>query len=70
MTGAIRASLRAPLLEAFTKVEDWEAMADMLRRQHRQILDALRAGEAEEAARLTAEHIRAASAALPELPGA
>ena len=70
MTGAIRASLRAPLLEAFTKVEDWEAMAEMLRRQHRQILDALRAGEAEEAARLTAEHIRAASAALPELPGA
>ena len=70
MTGAIRASLRAPILEAFTKVEDWDVMAGMLRAQHREILDALRAGEPEEAARLTAEHIRAAAAALPDLPGA
>jgi len=70
MTGAIRASLRAPILEAFTKVEDWDATAAMLRSQHHAILDALRAGEAEEAARLTAEHIRAAAAALPDLPGA
>ena len=70
MTGAIRASLRAPILEAFTKVEDWDVMAGMLRAQHRQILDALRAVESEEAARLTAEHIHAAAAALPDLPGA
>jgi GntR family transcriptional repressor for pyruvate dehydrogenase complex len=70
MTAAIRSSLRVPLLEAFTRVEDWEAMADMLRTQHHGILEALRAGDAQEAARRTAAHVRDASAALPDLPGA
>lgn len=70
MTGAIRASLRAPILEAFTKVTDWETMATMLRAQHHGILVAISAGQVEQAGELTAEHIRDASAALPDLPGA
>ncbi|GAA1484646.1 FadR/GntR family transcriptional regulator [Brachybacterium fresconis] len=70
MTGAIRASLRAPILEAFTKVTDWDAMASMLRSQHHGILEAIAQGQGARAGELTATHIREAAAALPELPEA
>lgn len=68
MTGAIRGSLRSPILHSFTKVEDWDEMADMLRAQHRGILEAIAAGRAQEAGERAAAHIRAASSALPDLP--
>ncbi|ATG52426.1 GntR family transcriptional regulator [Brachybacterium vulturis] len=67
MTGAIRASLRAPILDALTEVARWEEIADSLRAQHHEILRAISEGRAEEAAELTAAHIRHAVAALPEL---
>lgn len=70
MTGAIRASLRAPILEAFTQVEDWESVSAQLQSQHHEILSALRAGDAEEAARLTDAHIRFAVESLPGLGAA
>jgi GntR family transcriptional repressor for pyruvate dehydrogenase complex len=69
MTGAIRASLRGPILTAFTKVEDWDGFAGMLRRQHHEILAAILRGDGEEAAELVAAHIEAAGAALPGIPG-
>lgn len=68
MTGAIRASLRAPILEAFTKVATWEDIADTLRAQHHGIFRAIADGRGDEAAELTAAHIRAASDMLPDLP--
>ncbi|WP_394214388.1 FadR/GntR family transcriptional regulator [Brachybacterium vulturis] len=67
MTGAIRASLRGPIMESFTKIADWQPIADSLRAQHRGIFRAIRDGRADEAAELTAAHIRHAAAALPEL---
>jgi len=70
MTGAIRASLRRPILEAFTKVEDWDGFAAMLRRQHHEILEAILRGDDAAAAELVAAHIGAAGEALPGLPGA
>ncbi|WP_193104363.1 FadR/GntR family transcriptional regulator [Brachybacterium sp. FME24] len=70
MTGAIRSSLRAPILEAFTKVTNWDALASMLRTQHHEILEAIIQGQAERAGDLTAAHVREASAALPDLPDA
>ncbi|MGP9537541.1 FadR/GntR family transcriptional regulator [Brachybacterium sp. AOP43-C2-M15] len=70
MTGAIRGSLRVPILAAFTKVTDWETMVQSLRAQHRGILEAISSGQPEEARRRTAEHIRSASAALPDMPEA
>lgn len=69
MTGAIRASLRAPILEAFTRVADWDALASMLRAQHHGILAAISRGQVDRAGELTAAHIRDASAALPDLDG-
>lgn len=68
MTAAIRASLRGPILEAFTKVARWEEIAATLREQHHAIFLAISRGQAEEAAELTAAHIRTASAILPDLP--
>ncbi|HET8795718.1 MAG TPA: FadR/GntR family transcriptional regulator [Arthrobacter sp.] len=67
MTIAIRASLRAPILEAFRQLEDWSGVSSMLREQHHAILEAIAAGDGARAAELTEEHIRAASAALPAL---
>ena len=67
MTGAIRNSLRAPIMESFTKVADWQTIATTLRAQHHGIFRAISEGRAEEAAELTAAHIRHAAGALPEL---
>lgn len=67
MTSAIRASLRAPILAAFTEVPDWEGMVGMLREQHRGILGAIAEGRSEDAAELTSAHIRAAWDAMPSL---
>ncbi|ASK66728.1 GntR family transcriptional regulator [Brachybacterium avium] len=67
MTAAIRASLRTPIMESFTKIADWQPIAVTLCAQHHGIFRAIRDGRAEEAAELTAAHIRHAAAALPEL---
>ncbi|MDN5821065.1 MAG: FCD domain-containing protein [Brachybacterium sp.] len=67
MTGAIRNSLRAPIMESFTKVADWQTITTTLRAQHHGIFRAICEGRAEEAGELTAAHIRHAAAALPEL---
>ncbi|WP_345077965.1 FadR/GntR family transcriptional regulator [Brachybacterium paraconglomeratum] len=67
LTAAIRASLRAPILEGFTKVAQWEDVVGSLRAQHHEIYRAIASRRGEEAAELTVTHIRAASALLPGL---
>ena len=67
ITGAIRNSMRSPIMESCMKVDDWQSVAATLRTQHHGIFRAISGGRAEEAAELTAAHIRHAASALPEL---
>lgn len=66
MTQAIRESLRLPILRGFHDHDDWESIVDMLRDQHRGILEAVEAGDADLAADRTSAHISAAYSALLE----
>lgn len=70
LTEAIRGSLRTPILEGFRKVEEWDGFARVLRAEHHEIMAAIAEGQADRAADLVEAHIRAASAALPDLLGA
>ncbi|WP_297005302.1 FadR/GntR family transcriptional regulator [uncultured Corynebacterium sp.] len=68
MTQAIRESLRAPLLAGYRSREDWESLQESLQVQHRALLDAVSRGDADQAARLAAEHIRTSYQVL-SVPG-
>lgn len=59
-TGAIRESLRLPILDRFRAVGDWDEVADSLRADHEAIFAAVAAGDGETAAARTEEHIRSA----------
>ena len=48
-------------------VDDPQALMSQMQAQHHQILDAIVAGDADEAARVTEEHIRFAASRLPGL---
>ncbi len=65
MTVAIRNAQRRAILAAFTDVEDWSALRAALMTEHREILDAISAGDAGRASRLAARHIRNAYDSLP-----
>lgn len=67
MTQAIRESLRAPLLEGYRAHLDWDGLRDLLQEQHRSLLEAVAAGNGEQAAELAREHIRTSYRALPGL---
>ncbi|WP_043456808.1 FadR/GntR family transcriptional regulator [Gordonia polyisoprenivorans] len=67
MTVAIRNAQRRAILAAFTDVEDWSALRAELMTEHREILDAISAGDAGRASRLAARHIRNAYGSLPTL---
>ena len=67
LTGAIRTSLRKSIFSSFSRVDDPQALMSQLQAQHHQILDAIVAGGADEAARVTEEHIRFAASRLPGL---
>ena len=58
LTGAIRNSLRYPLLEVFNRVGDWPPAAAMLQRGHHAIYDAIAARDPESAEKRTESHIR------------
>ncbi|MEK8069789.1 FadR/GntR family transcriptional regulator [Rhodococcoides navarretei] len=64
LTAAIRESMRAPILAALLEIEDWDSLADTLNAEHRQILAAVEAGDAELAMTAAEEHIRSSAAAL------
>lgn len=60
MTTAIRASMRAPILEAFRRTDDWPRLAATLQCAHREILAAVRSGDGDAAAAAVEAHIREA----------
>lgn len=65
MTQAIRESLRAPLLDGYRAHEDWSGLRETLQHQHRELLAAVAAGDAERASQLAAEHIHTSYQVLP-----
>lgn len=65
LTRAVRESLRTPILEAERRVDDWAALVDRLRTDHRSILEAIAAGDAPLAERQMEAHIRHAYGLLP-----
>ncbi|TGD28468.1 FadR family transcriptional regulator [Brevibacterium sp. S22] len=67
LTGAIRTSLRRSIFASFNRVDDPQELMSRLQAHHHQILEAIIAGDTDEAARVTEEHIRFAAAALPGL---
>lgn len=64
MTQAIRESLKLPTLQGFRDHEDWEAVADTLRDQHKGILEAVEAGDVDAAGTRMSDHIATAYRAL------
>lgn len=60
ITTAIRASMRAPILDAFQRVEDWPKLAAALCRGHREILQAVQDRDGDAAAIAVENHIRTA----------
>lgn len=67
LTVAIRNAMRRPILSAFDQIEDWAALREVLRSEHRAILGAIEAGDPEAAAALAEHHIRDAYQRLPAL---
>lgn len=64
LTTAIRESMRTPILESFTAVEDWGAVVAALNEGHTAIAAAVLDGDEDRAADLVEEHIRFAYGAL------
>ena len=64
MTSAIRESMRLPILDSFHEMPDWDGFVDDLRSGHRQIAEAIGAGDELAAADAVEEHIRFAYSAL------
>lgn len=67
MTQAIRESLRAPLLHGYRIHDDWDGLRGRLQDQHRDILDAVTAGDEQRASAVVEEHIRTSCEVLPEM---
>lgn len=69
MTAALRESVRHLILEAFAELTNWDDTAAMLRRQHREIFEAIRSGRAEDAAKAVEAHVRGFHGQLAERAG-
>jgi GntR family transcriptional repressor for pyruvate dehydrogenase complex len=67
MTVAIRNAMRGRILAAFEEIDDWPALREVLRSEHRAILAAIAAGDPATAAALAEQHIRSAYELLPAL---
>lgn len=67
LTEAIRGSLRRPILDAFHEVEDPRALMAQLQEEHHAIMQAIVDRDTDHAVQLTEDHIRSATAALPQL---
>jgi GntR family transcriptional repressor for pyruvate dehydrogenase complex len=57
MMVALRGSINSYVLAAVETLPDWQTTAQRLRRQHHAVLDAVRAGDGDRAARLVSRHI-------------
>jgi len=64
LTGAMRTSLRHPLLDAFSRIDDWPPAAEVLRCGHHAIYDAVTARDPDTAEKHTESHIRGFWAAV------
>jgi GntR family transcriptional regulator, transcriptional repressor for pyruvate dehydrogenase complex len=58
LTGAMRNSLRQPLLQVFHRIDDWPPAAQALQRGHHGIYDAIATRDPESAEKRTESHIR------------
>ena len=68
-TGAIRESIRGPLLDAIRDVADWDNLIETLRADHRALYSAIERGDADTAESLVEAHIRSAWSQLrPDVP--
>lgn len=68
MTAALRESVRHLILDALAALANWADVAAELRKQHRDIFEAIRAGRAEEAAAAVEAHIRSVHGQLAAGP--
>lgn len=67
LTVAIRNALRASILDAFQEIDDWTGLRAELMTEHRAILAAIEAGDADHAVPLAEQHIRDSYERLPLL---
>ena len=58
LTSAIRQEMRHPLLVAFENSKEWPRIAEKLRKDHNDIYDAIKDGNADAAAKNVDDHIR------------
>lgn len=54
---SLRTAITRQMIEAYARLEDWRATARVVRREHRQLLEHLRQGDAEGASACVHEHI-------------
>lgn len=58
LMGSLRTAINRQMIDAYARLEDWKKTATIVRQEHRQILDAIRRREANEARRTVGDHIR------------
>ncbi len=56
--GSMREAVRSYVMESVERMEDWRSLAEGLKREHRAILEATRAGRSDDAAAFVEAHIR------------
>ena len=65
LTSAVRQSLAKPIRQASTQMADWQEFRKGLLIQHREVFEAIKAGDEDRAADRIENHIRTAYAILP-----
>jgi DNA-binding FadR family transcriptional regulator len=58
LMGSLRTAINRQMIEAYARLEDWKKTAKVVRSEHRDILNAIRRGDAEAARRAVGDHIR------------
>jgi GntR family transcriptional regulator, transcriptional repressor for pyruvate dehydrogenase complex len=58
LMGSLRIAINRQMIEAYARLEDWKKTAPVVRREHREILDALQRREPAAARQCVGDHIR------------
>jgi DNA-binding FadR family transcriptional regulator len=58
LMGSLRIAINRQMIEAYENLPDWQQTAELVRHEHRKILDAITRKDAQEAARFVSEHIQ------------
>lgn len=58
LMGSLRTAIKRQMIEAYARLENWKQTATVVRREHREILEAIRQKNSEEARRQVGNHIR------------